>query len=132
MELIQAGKAAGAKVLIHEATFGDEEGMQEMAVRKKHSTLAEALDVQRQMGATHLILTHFSQRYPKVPRLVAQQQEDDNVGSGEEQATERKTVSVAFDGMVVALTAASLESLAGSSARLVRVLGADGFSLRDM
>ncbi len=55
----------GADVLIHEATF--EDGMQEEAVLKKHSTVGEAIDIACKMDAKTLILTHFSQRYPKIP-----------------------------------------------------------------
>jgi ribonuclease Z len=51
-------------VLIHEATFQDE--MQGSARAKKHSTISEALEVGRSMGAKSMVLTHFSQRYQKV------------------------------------------------------------------
>ncbi|TBU07240.1 ribonuclease Z [Hamiltosporidium magnivora] len=50
-------------VMIHEATFGEEE--KHLALRTKHSTLDEALDVFRQSGAKKLLLTHFSNRIPK-------------------------------------------------------------------
>jgi len=55
----------GATLLIHEATFDDE--LQGDASAKKHSTTAEALDIGRQMGARRILLTHFSQRYQKIP-----------------------------------------------------------------
>ncbi|KAK3295463.1 uncharacterized protein B0H64DRAFT_395327 [Chaetomium fimeti] len=55
----------GAHLLIHECTFEDELGGDALA--KKHSTLSEALDVGRQMDARRILLTHFSQRYPKLP-----------------------------------------------------------------
>lgn len=54
----------GATVLIHEATF--EDSMVEEAHVKKHSTIGQALQAGRDMGAWGVILTHFSQRYPKV------------------------------------------------------------------
>ncbi|KAK3368244.1 hypothetical protein B0H63DRAFT_488118 [Podospora didyma] len=57
----------GADLLIHECTFDDE--MQGDAIAKKHSTMSEALDVGRQMGARKILLTHFSQRYPKLPTV---------------------------------------------------------------
>lgn len=60
--LVKAGM--GSALLIHEATFDND--MQEDAVNKRHSTTDEGLDVARRMGAQHVILTHFSQRYPKV------------------------------------------------------------------
>lgn len=34
---------------------------------KKHSTTSEAIDVGRRMGARRILLTHFSQRYQKIP-----------------------------------------------------------------
>lgn len=50
-------------LLIHEATF--EDGLEHEALAKKHSTTAEALEIGS--SAYLNILTHFSQRYPKVP-----------------------------------------------------------------
>lgn len=54
-----------ATLLIHEATFDDE--LQGDALAKKHSTTSEALDIGRQMNARRILLTHFSQRYQKIP-----------------------------------------------------------------
>jgi len=54
-------------VLIHEATFDDE--LQKEAMAKKHSTTSEALRVGAEMRARSVILTHFSQRYQKIPVL---------------------------------------------------------------
>ncbi|KAK5663872.1 hypothetical protein OQA88_78 [Cercophora sp. LCS_1] len=62
-EFAEAGR--GAHLLIHECTFDSE--MQGEAVAKKHSTMAEALEVGRLMQADKIMLTHFSQRYPKMP-----------------------------------------------------------------
>ena len=62
----QLAKAAkGSDLLIHEATF--EDGMEAEAALKKHSTVGEALRVAQEMEAKCTILTHFSQRYPKIP-----------------------------------------------------------------
>ena len=52
-------------VLVHEATFDD--GMEGDAMAKKHSTTGEALAVASLMKAKNVILTHFSQRYQKIP-----------------------------------------------------------------
>lgn len=52
-------------VLIHEATFDDE--MQGDAEAKKHSTTSEAIGVGLAMRARRVVLTHFSQRYQKIP-----------------------------------------------------------------
>lgn len=54
-------------VLVHEATFDDE--LQGDAIAKKHSTTSEALGIGSQMNATAVVLTHFSQRYQKIPVL---------------------------------------------------------------
>ena len=54
-------------VLIHEATFDDE--LAGDARAKKHSTTSEALDVGARMNAKAVVLTHFSQRYQKIPVL---------------------------------------------------------------
>lgn len=54
-------------VLIHEATFDDE--LAGDARAKKHSTTSEALVVGAQMKAKAVVLTHFSQRYQKIPVL---------------------------------------------------------------
>ncbi|KAF9396722.1 Zinc phosphodiesterase ELAC protein 2 [Podila verticillata] len=63
--LVQAGH--GATVLLHEATFEDD--MQDEALKKKHSTTQEAIAVGEGMEARFTMLTHFSQRYPKIPRF---------------------------------------------------------------
>lgn len=61
--LIQGGY--NATVLIHEATFDDLK--QKDAVEKFHSTLGEALQVASAMEVWKVVLTHFSQRYSKLP-----------------------------------------------------------------
>ncbi|XP_066400748.1 tRNase Z TRZ3, mitochondrial [Miscanthus floridulus] len=54
-----------ATVLIHEATF--EDSMKDEAIARNHSTTKEAIEVGTLAGAYRIILTHFSQRYPKIP-----------------------------------------------------------------
>ena len=56
-------------VLVHEATFDDD--LKSQAVAKKHSTTSEAIGIGAAMGARRVILTHFSQRYQKLPSLSA-------------------------------------------------------------
>lgn len=62
-ELVKASR--GATVLIHEATF--EDGMVVEAIARNHSTTKEAIEVGDSAGVYRIILTHFSQRYPKIP-----------------------------------------------------------------
>jgi len=57
----------GTTVLLHEATFDDE--LKGDALAKKHSTTSEAIGVAAVMGARRVILTHFSQRYQKIPSI---------------------------------------------------------------
>ena len=54
-------------MLLHEATFDDE--LIGDAEAKKHSTTSEAIGVGVAMGAKRILLTHFSQRYQKIPSI---------------------------------------------------------------
>ncbi len=78
-----------------QATFGSEkrEGSDEYvyeaeALSKRHSMTHEAVESGRRAGAYRTILTHFSQRYPKIPVI------DD---------TFRASTCIAFDLMSVNL-----------------------------
>lgn len=74
----------GCDLLIHEATMEDE--LAREAAFKMHSTTSQAIEMGRRMGARHTLLTHFSQRYAKLPRF------NDNFADN---------VGIAFDNMRV-------------------------------
>lgn len=61
--LVELGR--NSTLLIHEATF--ENMLLEHAQRKKHSTIAQAIEQSEKMNAKYTILTHFSQRYTILP-----------------------------------------------------------------
>lgn len=89
--------AQGATLLIHEATLDDE--LLNDALMKKHCTMSEALQVARDMRARRVLLTHFSQRYPKIANAYAR------TSDAEEQnpVLKDQATAVAFDLMRVKL-----------------------------
>jgi ribonuclease Z len=64
-----ADTARGADLLIHEATFCDED--QARALETRHSTAREAAQVATRAGVRRLVLTHLSSRYDKEAARVA-------------------------------------------------------------
>ncbi|BGP51089.1 hypothetical protein JCM10450v2_007018 [Rhodotorula kratochvilovae] len=88
--LVTAGQ--GASLLVHEATIEDD--MPEVAQAKGHSTFGQAIDVATRMRARHLLLTHFSARYPKLPPLSTAAASSD---------LPRPVVATAFDLMTLRL-----------------------------
>ena len=80
--------ARGADLLVHEATFGDEEA--ERAIETGHSTAREAAVVAKRAGCRKLLLSHFSARYSR------------DAGDLETQArSEFSEVVIGRDGMVI-------------------------------
>lgn len=80
--------ARDADLLIHDATFGDEEA--ERASVTGHSTSREAADVARRAGVLRLVLTHLSSRYADDPRGLER----------EARQVFRETIT-AHDGMII-------------------------------
>ncbi|KAK9888230.1 hypothetical protein WA026_000498 [Henosepilachna vigintioctopunctata] len=64
-ELVTIGR--DSDLLIHEATMEDD--LEKEASIKFHSTTTQAIEIGRQMRAKYILLTHFSQRYAKLPRF---------------------------------------------------------------
>ncbi|KAK7736995.1 hypothetical protein SLS53_006751 [Cytospora paraplurivora] len=80
-------------LLIHESTLDDE--LRGDALAKKHCTMSEALGVARDMRARRVLLTHFSQRYPKIANASSSSEREGSVKD--------QVVLMAFDQMCVKL-----------------------------
>ena len=93
----------GSTVLVHEATFDDE--LRGDALAKKHSCTSEALAVGIDMGARRVILTHFSQRYQKIPVMDGVEgiepvlDEEEAESRTDEAATTETTMAKDLDGV---------------------------------
>ena len=102
----------GASLLIHESTF--EDALQQEAVDKHHSTVGEAMHIAGDMKAAFVILTHFSQRYPKFPGFAAYPR------------FEGKAVALAFDLMSV--TNRSIERVPGLLQQIEAAIGIEDYA----
>jgi ribonuclease Z len=87
--LVEAARAAD--LLIHEATFSDDE--HQRALETRHSTAREAGRVAREAGVQRLILTHLSSRHDVDPGRLLSQAREEYAGPAE----------VAYDGMSLEL-----------------------------
>jgi len=92
IELAQVGR--NATVLIHEATVANSEPND--ALDKMHCTTNEAISIGKRMNAKHILLTHFSQKWSKVPEFVLEWSDKRH---GEDKKYEN--VGIAFDHMSV-------------------------------
>jgi ribonuclease Z len=79
----------GADLLIHEATFSDDE--QERALETRHSTAREAGKVAAEAKVKRLVLTHLSSRHDIDPKPLAEQARQEFSGP----------LDVAYDGFTV-------------------------------
>ena len=59
--------------MIHEATLGA--GMEEEALKKKHTTTLQGMDLIQQVKPWRTIFTHFSCRYMKLAEILPEHQE---------------------------------------------------------
>ncbi|XP_055639990.1 ribonuclease Z, mitochondrial [Toxorhynchites rutilus septentrionalis] len=67
-DLVDLGR--DSTILIHESTMEDE--LEAEARVKMHSTLSQAIEQGKKMNAKFTLLTHFSQRYAKIPRIESE------------------------------------------------------------
>lgn len=75
--------------MIHEATMEDD--LYNEAIKKLHSTTGQAIEISKKMQAKSTILTHFSQRYARMPR----------VSEETEKVFVTNNIGIAFDNMKV-------------------------------
>ncbi|XP_043289632.1 ribonuclease Z, mitochondrial isoform X2 [Venturia canescens] len=78
---------ADCDLLIHEATMEDE--LEEEAKMKYHSTVSQAIQAGERMNAKFVLLTHFSQRYARIPYLPENDNDTSNLSK----------VGIAYDNM---------------------------------
>jgi ribonuclease Z len=89
---VLAEAARDVDLLIHEATFCDEE--QARAIETRHSTAREAAQIAQRAGARRLVLTHISSRHDKEPERIAAEAASEYTGP----------LDVADDGLVIELS----------------------------
>lgn len=102
--LVDLGK--NCDLLIHEATM--EDALEAEARKKAHSTISQAIKIGQDMNAKFTLLTHFSQRYCKMPKLPESSS-----------AYSLNNVGIAFDNMQVQFSELSLLPLFYPSLRFM-------------
>jgi len=90
-DLVEIGR--NATVCIHEATVAESQPQE--ALDKMHCTTGEAIMIGKRMNAKHILLTHFSQKWCKIPEFVV------DWSKHKEQGDKYKNVGIAFDHMRV-------------------------------
>jgi ribonuclease Z len=83
--------ASGCDLLIHEATFSEEET--ERAQRTGHTTAAQAGELARRAGVRRLVLTHLSARYSDRPYVLERE--------AKRACSSECDVVVAYDGLAL-------------------------------
>lgn len=94
-------------LLLHEATFDDDERGSIEAIKKKHSTVKEAMMIAKQINANSCLLTHFSQRYPRLPPSFSPSNRDESNTIGHS----IESMGSAFDGMTIPLSESILPQI---------------------
>ncbi|MBL8919794.1 MAG: ribonuclease Z [Myxococcaceae bacterium] len=88
-----AEAAKGADLLIHEATFSDDE--QQRAIDTRHSTAREAGRVANEAQVKRLVLTHFSSRHDVDPEPLVNQAKEAFPSGAVDPARDGLTIEVA-------------------------------------
>jgi ribonuclease Z len=92
--------ARGCDLLIHEATFSEEEA--ERAQRTGHTTAAQAGELARRAGVRRLVLTHLSARYSDRPYVLERE--------AKRACSSDCDVVVAYDGLALEVSLREAES----------------------
>lgn len=112
-------------LLIHEATL--ENGMEGEAAKKNHSTIGQALDIAYRMKSKYTVLTHFSQRYPKLPNIDCTVERKPDISEedaplfeeDQDQEQSDQKIALAFDGLKLKLKDIAPQKLKYEQLKLV-------------
>jgi ribonuclease Z len=90
-DLVEIGR--DATLCIHEATVAETQPQE--ALDKMHCTTGEAIMIGKRMNSKHILLTHFSQKWSRVPEFVI------DWDRHKEDGEKYENVGIAFDHMTV-------------------------------